>query len=240
MSTPHIDAPAGAFADTVLLPGDPLRARHIAETLFEDATEVTAVRGMLGFTGHYRGRRLSVMGSGMGIPSISIYATELVRHYGVRRLLRVGTCGAVQDHLALGDVVVAAGAGTDSRVNRRRFGGMDFPAIASWPLLQAVARAAEARHAALSVGAVFSSDLFYAPEPDLVSTLSRMGVLAIEMEAAGLYGVAAAEGVEALAVCTVSDHLLRGEHMGAAERQSGVDAMLRLVLDAVSAMPVPH
>lgn len=234
MSTPHIEAPAGAFADTVLLPGDPLRARHIAETLFDEATQVTAVRGMLGFTGHYRGTRLSVMGSGMGIPSLSIYATELVRYYGVRRLLRVGTCGALQDRLALGDTVVAAGAGTDSMVNRRRFGGMDFPAIASWPLLRAVTRQAEGQGAQITVGAVFSSDLFYAPEPDLVGTLSRMGVLAIEMEAAGLYGVAAAEGAEALAVCTVSDHLRRGEHMTPGERQSGVDAMLRLVLDAIT------
>ncbi len=234
MTTPHIDAPAGAFADTMLLPGDPLRARHIAETLFDDAAEVTAVRGMLGFTGHYRGRRFSVMGTGMGIPSISIYATELVRHYGVRRLLRVGTCGAVQPGLALGDVVVAAGAGTDSRVNRRRFGGMDFPAIASWPLLQAVTRQAQADGMPLTVGAVFSTDLFYAPEPDLVDTLSRMGVLAIEMEAAGLYGVAAAEGAQALAICTVSDHLLREERMAPAERQSGIDTMLRLALDALA------
>lgn len=234
MSTPHIDATPDAFADTVLLPGDPLRARHIAETLFDEAREVTAVRGMLGFTGHYRGTRLSVMGSGMGIPSISIYATELVRHYGVRRLLRVGTCGALQADLALGDVVVAIGAGTDSAVNRRRFGGMDFPAIGSWPLLRAVMREAEATGRSVRAGAVFSSDLFYAPEPDLVGMLARMGVLAIEMEAAGLYGVAAAEGAEALAVCTVSDHLLRGEQMSPAERQTGVDAMLRLVLDALS------
>lgn len=233
MSTPHIAAADGAFADTVLLPGDPLRARHIAETLFDDAEQVSAVRGMLSYSGHYRGQRLSVMGSGMGIPSIALYATELVRHYGVRRLLRVGTCGALQPALALGDVVIAAGAGTDSAVNRRRFAGMDFPAIASWPLLRKVTREAERIGLPHAVGAVFSSDLFYAPEPDLVPILSRMGVLAIEMEAAGLYGVAAAEGVQALAICTVSDHLLRGEHMPPGERQSGVDAMLRLVLDAL-------
>lgn len=234
MSTPHIDAPAGAFADTVLLPGDPLRARHIAETLFDDATEVTAVRGMLGFTGHYRGRRLSVMGSGMGIPSISIYATELIRHYGVRRLVRVGTCGALQPGLALGDVILAAGAGTDSVTNRRRFGGMDFPALASWPLLQALATQARISAVPVQVGAVFSTDLFYAPEPELVATLSGMGILAVEMEAAGLYGVAAAEGAEALAVLSVSDHLLWHEHMSPAQRQAGIDPMLRLVLDALS------
>lgn len=235
MSTPHIAAADGAFADTVLLPGDPLRARHIAETLFDDAEQVSAVRGMLGYTGHYRGRRLSVMGSGMGIPSIAIYATELVRHYGVRRLLRVGTCGALQPQLALGDVVIAAGAGTDSAVNRRRFAGMDFPAIASWPLLRTVTREAERIGLAHAVGAVFSSDLFYAPEPGLVPTLTCMGVLAIEMEAAGLYGVAAAEGAEALAVCTVSDHLPGGARMSPTQRECGLDAMLRLVLDALVA-----
>jgi len=235
MSTAHIDAPPGAFADTVLLPGDPLRARHIAETLFDDAQLVTSVRGMLGFTGHYRGRRLSVLGSGMGIPSISIYATELVRHYGVRRLLRVGTCGGLQPGLALGDMVLAAGAGTDSLVNRRRFAGMDFPALASWPLLRLIAAQAAETGTPLAVGPVFSTDLFYAPEPDLLATLSRMGILGIEMEAAGLYGLAAAEGIEALAVCTVSDHLLRHEHMAPAQRQSGVDPMLRLVLAALGA-----
>lgn len=234
MSTPHIDAPAGAFADTVLLPGDPLRARHIAETLLDEAIQVTAVRGMLGFTGHYRGRRLSVMGSGMGIPSISIYATELIRHYGVRRLVRVGTCGALQPGLALGDVILAAGAGTDSATNRRRFCGMDFPALASWPLLQALATQARIGAMPVQVGAVFSTDLFYAPEPELVATLSGMGILAVEMEAAGLYGVAAAEGAEALAVLSVSDHLLRHEHMSPTQRQAGIDPMLRLVLDALS------
>ena len=234
MTTPHIDAPSDAFADTVLLPGDPLRARHIAETLFDDASLVTAVRGMLGFTGHYRGHRLSVLGSGMGIPSISIYATERVRHYGVRRLLRVGTCGAVQPELDLGDVIVAAGAGTDSVVNRRRFAGMDFPALASWSLLHQITAHGAETGARMVVGPIFSTDLFYAPEPDLLTTLSRMGILGIEMEAAGLYGLAAAEGVEALAVCTVSDHLLRHEHMTPAQRQSGVDTMLRLVLDALS------
>jgi purine-nucleoside phosphorylase len=239
VSTPHINATTGAFADTVLLPGDPLRARHIAENLFDWATEVTHVRGMLGFTGEYRGRRLSVMGSGMGIPSISVYATELIRHFGVRRLLRVGTCGAVQPALALGDIIVAAGAGTDSMVNRRRFGGMDFPAIASWPLLRALSREAEMTSTAVAVGPVFSSDLFYAPESDLLEMLTRMGVLAIDMETAGLYGLAAAEGVEALSVCAVADNLVRGEHMTAHERESGVDMMVRLTLDTLSSMPLP-
>lgn len=233
--TPHIAAGPGAFADTVLLPGDPLRARHIAENYFEAAEQVTAVRGMYGYTGRYRGRRLSVLGSGIGIPSCSIYATELVRGYGVKRLLRVGTCGAVAADLALGDLVLALGAGTDSVCNRTRFRGYDFPATASWPLLRAIAERAQAQALPLRIGNVFSADLFYAADPDLLAALQRMGVLAVEMEAAGLFGVAAELGVEAAAVLTVSDHLDGNGQMSAAERERGLDRMLRLALDAVSA-----
>lgn len=233
MTTPHIEAAAGAFADTVLLPGDPLRARHIAERFFEAAEQVTGLRGMLGYTGYVRGQRISVMGTGMGIPSLSIYATELVREYGVRRLIRVGTCGALQAELALGDIVVALGAGTDSAVNRRRLAGLDLPATASWPLLHPLTRCAEARGQPLQIGNVFSADLFYPPEPDYVATLAAVGLLAIEMEAAGLYALAAAEGVQALTVLTVSDHLRRAESMPAEQRQHGIDPMLQLVLEAV-------
>jgi purine-nucleoside phosphorylase len=234
MSTPHIAAAPGAFAPTVLLPGDPARARHVAHTLLADAVEVTAVRNMLGYTGTWKGRRVSVMGTGMGIPSCSIYATELVREYGVRRLVRVGTCGAIADGLALGDLVLALGAGTDSNVNRQRFGGHDFAAIADFELARAVVDAAAAAGLPLRVGNVFSTDLFYHPQPDLVDLLARQGVLGIEMEAAGLYGLAAEHGVQALAVLAVSDHLRRGERMSPAQREAGLDAMFRLVLDALA------
>lgn len=234
MSTPHISAVPGAFAETVLLPGDPARAKHVAETLLDDAVQVTAVRNMFGYTGTWKGRRVSVMGTGMGIPSCSIYATELVREYGVRRLVRVGTCGGVADDLRLGDLVVALGAGTDSNVNRLRFGGHDFAATADFGLLRAVVDAAAAAGVPLHVGNVFSTDLFYHPQADLVDLLARFGVLGIEMEAAGVYGVAAAHGVQALAVLAVSDHLRRNEHMTSAQREAGLDAMFRLVLDAVA------
>ena len=234
MSTPHISAAPGAFADTVLLPGDPARAKHVAEHLLDDAVQVTAVRNMLGYTGTWKGRRVSVMGTGMGIPSSSIYATELVREYGVRRLVRVGTCGGVADALRLGDLVVALGAGTDSNVNRLRFGGHDFAATADFGLLRTVVDAAAAAGQPLHVGNVFSTDLFYHPQADLVDLLARFGVLGIEMEAAGLYGVAAAHGVQALAVLAVSDHLRREERMTPEQREAGLDAMLRLVLDAVA------
>ncbi|MBK9668630.1 MAG: purine-nucleoside phosphorylase [Thermomonas sp.] len=239
MPTPHISAAPGAFADTVLLPGDPLRAEHIARTLLDDAVEVTRVRAMAGFTGSWNGRPVSVMGTGMGIPSSSIYATKLVREYGVRRLLRIGTCGAVSESLRLGDIVLGQGACTDSGVNRSRFRGMDFAAIAGFDLLAAVAATARERRVPVAIGNLFSADLFYHPEPTLVDALDAMGVLGIEMEAAGLYGIAAEHRVQALAVCAVSDHLRSHASWSPQQRQCGVDDMVRLVLDAVIGAPPP-
>ena len=233
MGTPHISAQPGDFAETVLLPGDPLRALHIANTLLDDAVEVTRVRAMGGYTGTWRGRRVSVMGTGMGIPSSSIYATELVREYGVKRLVRIGTCGGVADSLQLGDIVLGIGACTDSGVNRARFKGMDYAAVASYGLLAAVANEAQRQNIAVQVGNLFSADLFYGPDPSMVDTLAAMNILGIEMEAAGLYGLAAQYGAEALAVCAVSDHLRTHQSWSPEQRQLGVDAMVRLVLDAV-------
>jgi purine-nucleoside phosphorylase len=235
MSTPHINAAPGAFAELMLLPGDPLRARHIARTLLTGAVEVTNVRNMLGFTGEWKGKRVSVMGSGIGIPSAMLYATELVREHGVRRLVRVGTCGGIAGDVKLGDLVLALGAGTDSSVNRLRFGGYDLAATASWPLLSRVAAQALPGGLAIRVGRVFSSDFFYHPDQELPALLQRFGFLALDMETAGLYGLAAELGVEALSVLTVSDHLIGGDHMSAEQRETGVDAMVRLVLDALTA-----
>ncbi len=164
MSTPHLNAKSGDYAKTVLMPGDPLRARYIAETFLDDAVEVNAVRSMLGFTGSYNGVPISVQGSGMGVPSMQIYATELAKDYGVDRIVRVGSCGALQDDIDLRDIVVALAAGTDSTVNRTRFGGRDFPAAADWGLLKAVVDTAETREHRTHVGTVFTSDFFYEPE----------------------------------------------------------------------------
>jgi purine-nucleoside phosphorylase len=235
MSTPHINAAPGAFAELMLLPGDPLRARHIARTLLTGAVEVTNVRNMLGFTGEWKGKRVSVMGSGIGIPSAMLYATELVRELGVRRLVRVGTCGGIAGDVKLGDLVLALGAGTDSSVNRLRFGGYDFGATASWSLLSRVAGQAPPGGTAVRIGRVFSSDFFYHPDQALPALLQRFGFLALDMETAGLYGLAAEIGVEALSVLTVSDHLIGGDHMSAEQRETGVDAMTRMVLDALTA-----
>lgn len=233
MSTPHISAQAGDFASTVLMPGDPLRARFIAEEFLQDAREVTAVRNMLGYTGSFNGQPVSVMGSGMGIPSISIYARELVVDFGVKRIIRVGSCGSVQAHVRMRDLVVAMGASTDSNVNRVRFNGYDFSATADYRLLRDVADTAERLGLPIHVGNLFSADLFYSPDAELMGLLESRQVLAVEMEAAGLYGLAAEYGFQALAVATVSDHILDDEHLSSAERQSTFSDMIRLTLESV-------
>jgi len=232
MTTPHIDAGPGAFAETVLFPGDPLRARHIAEEFLVDAVAVTARRNMLGYTGHYRGVRLSVMGSGMGIPSCAIYATELARVYGVRRIVRVGTCGGVGE-VALGDVLLAQAASTDSRFNRQQFGGHDLAACADFELLSAVAATAASQGVAVRIAHVFSTDCFYGGDPDLITRLLKHRILGVEMESAGLYGLALREGFQALSVLAVTDQLQRGEHMSAEDRERGQSAMVRLVLESL-------
>jgi purine-nucleoside phosphorylase len=233
MSTPHLHAATDSIADTVLLPGDPLRAEHIARQFLSDVVEVNRVRNMLGFTGVYAGQRITVMGSGMGIPSCMIYATELIRHYGVRRILRLGTCGAVASGIALGDLVLAISASTDSAVNRRRFQGMDYAATADFGLTLRLLQRAQAQGLRATVGSVFSTDRFYDDDPSLPSLLARMGVLAVEMEAAGLYAVASEHGAQASALLTVSDHLTAGTHFTSEQRQSGLDAATRVALDVL-------
>lgn len=230
--TPHINAKEGAFADTVLMPGDPLRAKYIAETYLDDAEQITDVRNMLGFTGHYQGVRLSVMGHGMGIPSCSIYARELISEYGVKNLIRVGSCGGVLDDIALRDVVIGLGACTDSGVNRSRFRGHDFAAIADFDLTRALVDAAAAQNIHVRVGNLFSADLFYTPDPEMFTILKRYGILGVEMEAAGLYGVAAECGARAATICTVSDHIFKKEATSAAERQTSFNDMMRIALEA--------
>ncbi|MGH1502012.1 MAG: purine-nucleoside phosphorylase [Acidimicrobiales bacterium] len=234
MATPHLRAEPGDYASTVLMPGDPLRAKYIAETFLDDVRQVNDVRNMLGYTGSFDGRPISVQGSGMGVPSFQIYATELVREFGVDTIVRVGSCGALQAHLELGDVIVAIGAGTDSMVNRARLQGRDLAAVASWKLLRATVEAAETRGVAAKVGTLFTSDFFYDPAEPPFELLERYGYLAVEMEAAGLYGLAAELGIDALAVCTVSDHIKTGEAMSAADRQTTFDDMMRVVLAALT------
>ena len=232
MATPHINAADGAFAETVLFPGDPLRAKYIAETFLENVEQVTDVRNMFGYTGTYKGTRISVMGSGMGIPSASIYATELIKDYGVKNLIRVGTCGAISTDVKVRDVIIGMGACTDSQVNRLRFKGQDFAAIADYSLLSAVVKAAEAKGTKFRVGNVFSADLFYTPDPSMFDVMEKMNILGVEMEAAGLYGVATEFGAKALCVVTVSDHIRTGEKTSSDERQTTFNEMIEMTLEA--------
>ena len=236
MSTPHIEAEAGAFADTVLFPGDPLRARFIAEQFFTAPVQVNGLRNMLGFTGTWRGRRVSVMGSGMGIASSRIYATELIRHYGVRRLIRVGTCGGVGE-VALGDLLLAQSASTDSRVNRIDFGGHDLAACADFGLLRRAVEAAERHGFDARVAPIFSTDNFYDGDPHILDHLRRHRIVGVEMEAAGLYSLARREGAAALAILTVSDHLDHGSKLPAEARERGLGRMVELALEAALGLP---
>ena len=231
MATPHIDAKPDDFADVVLMPGDPLRAEYMATTFLTDVRRVNEVRNMYGYTGRYRDRRVSVMAHGMGIPSISIYATELIREFGVKTLIRVGSCGALMPEIQLGDLIVALGGSTDSKVNRLRFMDHDFAAIADAGLLAAAVEVARERKLTLRVGNVFSTDSFYTPQPQMFDVLEKMRVLAVEMEIAGLYGLAAEHGVRALGILTVSDHIRREERLSVEKRQRGFDTMIELALE---------
>lgn len=235
MVTPHISAGPADFAPCVLMPGDPYRARRIAADLLTDARQVTDVRGILGFTGSYLGESMSVLASGMGAPSISIYATELFRFFGVRRIIRVGTAGALQESLALGDVIVVSAAHTDATTATIRVPGVTL-SLAPSPLLlrDAMAAAGDAAH----VGPVLSSDYFYLDRPEVIDWLAALGTLAVEMEAAGLYAVAAAEHGEALTVLTVSDNLRTGEAMDSATRETRYQRMVDIAARALLARPL--
>jgi purine-nucleoside phosphorylase len=231
----HIAAEKGQIAPHVLMPGDPMRAKWIAENFLDDAECYSQVRGMLGFTGTYRGERVSVQGSGMGLPSLSIYVNELLREYDVRSIVRVGSCGAMTEELALRDIVIASGACTDSSMNRLRFDGLDYAPVADFGLLRAAYDAAMAHDmpGATRVGLLFSSDSFYHPRPDLTSRLVDYGVLAVEMEASALYTLAAQHKAKALAICTVSDHIVTGEETSWEERQTTFRDMVEIALEAV-------
>jgi purine-nucleoside phosphorylase len=242
MST-HIGAAAGEIAPVVLLPGDPLRAKWIAETFLEGARCYTEVRGMFGFTGTWQGRRVSVQASGMGQPSAAIYLNELFAEYDVQSVVRVGSCGALTESLALRDIVIGSGACTDSSMNRIAFEGLDYAPVADFGLLRGAVEAAERRVAtgpatgnapepAVHVGLLFSSDSFYAARPELVSRMVGYGVLAVEMEASALYTLAAKFGRRALAVCTVSDHIVTGEQTTAQDREQTFGQMVEIALGA--------
>ncbi|UWQ21670.1 purine-nucleoside phosphorylase [Jannaschia sp. W003] len=229
--TPHIRAEAGQIAETVLMPGDPLRAKWAAETYLEAPELVNDVRGMLGYTGTWRGNRVTIHGSGMGMPSLSIYANELITKYGARTLIRIGSCGAMQERVAIRDVILAMTATSISTPSRGILREVNFAPCADWGLLRAAHAAAEGK-APVHVGGIYSSDVFYDERPDLTEQMTRHGILGVEMEAAELYTLAARHGCRALAVLTVSDHLLTHEALPASERQSSFGDMVEIALEA--------
>jgi purine-nucleoside phosphorylase len=235
MST-HLGADPGAIAPHVLLPGDPLRAKWIAETFLYDAVLYNDVRGMLGYTGTWQGRPVSVQGSGMGQPSLAIYVNELFSEYDVQSVVRVGTCGALVESVALRDVLIASGACTNSGINRITFEGLDYAPVADFGLLRAAFDAASALpEVTTHVGLIFSTDSFYNPRPELVARMAEYGVLGVEMETSALYTLAAKHGRRALAVNTVSDHIVTGEQASAEEREQGFGAMVEIALTALMA-----
>lgn len=227
----HIEAGQGEIADSILLPGDPLRAKYIAETYLEDVSCYNQVRGMLGYTGTYRGKRLSVQGTGMGIPSISIYVNELIREYGVRTLIRVGTCGGIQKDIHVRDVILAMSATTDSAVNHGVFPNIDYAPTANFALLKRAYEIGTERGVRLQVGSVLSADVFYRDSMDIMKKLAGYGVLAVEMETTALYTLAAKYDAQALTILTVSDHVFTGEETTAAERQTTFDDMINIALE---------
>ncbi len=231
----HIGAAPGDIADTVLLPGDPLRAKWLAESYFEDVTSYSSVRNMLGFTGTYRGQRVSVQGSGMGQPSLAIYVNELLNDYDVRTVVRVGSCGGLRPEVAVRDVIVAMTASTDSSMNRLRFHGLDFAPCADFGLLRRCVEVAEARGVTVRVGGIVAVDSYYSDRPELLMRLADFGVLAVEMETSALYTIAAKYGARALSINTVSDNVVTGVSTNAEERERTFAEMAELALETVAA-----
>ena len=231
MTTPHINAPNRAFADVVLMPGDPLRAEFIAVNFLEQVERVSDVRNVWGYTGRYQDQPISVMAHGMGIPSASIYTHELISEYGVRRIIRVGSCGTFLSQVKLHDVLIATSASTDSAVNRSRFEGYDLAATASFRLVEAAVIAARKSDVRFHVGSIFSTDLFYPPDERIGQLSRRFNLLGIEMEAAGIYPIAAELGAEALVLATVCDELTTGRKLTSEERQSSFHSMIRIALE---------
>ncbi|RKT27726.1 purine-nucleoside phosphorylase [Roseovarius halotolerans] len=230
--TIHISARPGDIADTVLMPGDPLRARWAAEQFLDAPRCINETRGMLGYTGTWRGHRVTIHGSGMGMASLSIYANELIRDFGVRTLIRIGSCGGMQPHVKLRDVILAMTASAVSTPSSTILRELNFAPCADWTLLAAAAGAADARGIAPHVGGIYSSDTFYDERPDLNEEMTRHGILAVEMETAELYTLAARHGARALSVLTVSDHLQTGEALDSTARETGFADMVEIALAA--------
>ena len=233
--TIHIGAKPADIAETVLMPGDPYRAKWAAETFLDAPKLVNEVRGMLGFTGTYKGAPVTIHGSGMGMPSLSIYANELIRDYGAKTLIRIGSCGGMQPHVKLRDIIIAMTASSLSTPSSGLFKELNFAPCADYDLLSAAVAEAQGKDVGLHVGGIYSSDVFYDERPDLNEQMVRHGILGVEMEAAELYNLAARYGVRALAVLTVSDHLQTGEALPSDQREKSFGNMVEIALNAALA-----
>ena len=231
MATPHIGANKGDIAETILLPGDPLRAKYIAETFLENVVQYNNVRGMLGFTGTYKGKKVSVQGTGMGVPSIGIYAYELIAEFGVKNLIRIGTAGSYQENVKIRDVVLAMSASTDSAINKLRFNGADYAPTANAEMLFKAHEIAKQKGLNVKVGNVFTSDTFYGDDPNAWKKWAKFGVLCVEMETAQLYTTAAKLGANALTLLTISDSFITHEVTSAEERQTTFNEMIEVALE---------
>ncbi len=227
----HIEAKKGDIAETILLPGDPLRAKWIAETFFEDTICFNKIRNMYGYTGTYKGKRISVMGTGMGVPSISIYAHELITEYNVKNLIRVGSAGSYQKHIKIRDIVLAMAASSNSGINELRFGGANYAPTANFDLFQKAVEIAKKRQISLKAGNVFTSDTFYEDDFESYKKWSKFGVLCVEMETAGLYTIAGKHNVNALSILTISDSLVTGERTSSKERETTFKEMVEIALE---------
>ncbi len=229
----HIEAKKGDIAKTILLPGDPLRAQWIAENFLEQPKCFNTLRGMLGFTGQYKGKAVSVMGTGMGIPSMSIYVHELITHYGVKNLIRVGSAGSYQAHVNIRDIVIAMSASTNSNINALTFNNETFAPTASFKLFQKAVKIAESKGTVFHAGNIFSSDEFYSNQPNTYKKWSEHGVLCVEMETAGLYTIAAKHQVNALSILTISDSLVSGKNLPSKDRENTFSNMVDIALELV-------
>ncbi|XBC39190.1 MAG: purine-nucleoside phosphorylase [Buchnera aphidicola (Nurudea shiraii)] len=233
MSTSHINAKKGDFSDFVLMPGDPIRAKYIAKNYLDNAVEVTNIRSMLGFTGSYKGRRVSIMSHGIGIPSCIVYVRELITQYHVKKIIRIGTCGTICKDINVNDLIVGLGASTDSKVNRARFQDNDFSAVADFDLVHNLLVSSKQLGIKINIGSFFTTDLFYHDNSDILSIIQKFNILGIEMETAGLYSISSEFGIKSASICTVSDHILKNIKISVKDRESSLDNMVKIALDSI-------
>ncbi|WP_284443163.1 purine-nucleoside phosphorylase [Buchnera aphidicola] len=233
MSTPHINSKKNDFSDVVLMPGDPVRAKYIAEKYLNNYIQINNTRLMLAYTGFYKNRKISIMSHGIGIPSASLYTRELIVEFNVKKILRIGTCGAVRDDIKLRDIVISMGASTDSKVNRIGFNNHDFSAIADFDMIYNIVSVAKKMKTKISIGNFFTTDSFYNDDDKMLKILKKYNIIGVDMETAGIYGVASKLKAQALSICTVSDHIVKKESLSSTERESSFNDMIELALESV-------